>query len=816
VIDRAFGAFRLAWRDIVRRPTTALTSVVLLALGIGANLALYASLRIFYLRPPSGVVRPSDIYVPEVWNQRRGSSSPVSREEVRALRTACGACSDVEGYTSPVPIVVTFGEERERVSVQFVTDGYFDALGARTVLGQLPRGRSDGAAAHQTWIVLSHKWWTTRFGSDAQIIGRTARVGALVGRVAAVVPDEFVGLLRGVPVQAWGPERDYSAMRNEPGPPVDDVRDRFLIPFVRSARREVSAELNAGLQLLMRARIDAGYAEPGELQARVHGAAPGLAELKSRGGLTPIALGFAFTIAIVVLTCANLAQMAIARTVQRQHQIAVQVAMGASAMRVTLPLIAEHALVAFAGTAAGLFTSWWVLSAVMRVNGLADVRTAPDLFTVAAALLMAILTTGIVSAVPAWRAARTAPIAVLRKTSGIGGVWSVRSRRALVGVQVMLAALLLAGAAAFTRSAQRLEATPLGFVPSPNVLVAGFDAGSEYASMYSIGQTWERLALALADGNDLRFVALIERLPNDPPTPTQFTVRIPGGGDEVITSSRLAVSGDYFGALQIPVLAGALLPASALPNGELVAVVSETFARRIGGISKALGAFVQEGIAGGPSSRVIGVVRDVRPPGSSSTAWPLVYVRASHTPSLAPAARIVATSTDGRGGQQLESTVRRAFGRVAPSGVVFDQRSLSAYVDASLSSYRAAAVLMSAFGMISLMIAAAGCYGTASFVAAHRTREAGIRAALGASKLTLLKELMSEGALTAVGATMSGLIVAAVVVRLLATQFQGLADVEWTVFAGVGCVTVLIAVVSALGPNWAAASRQPANALRAD
>jgi putative ABC transport system permease protein len=709
-------------------------------------------------------------------------------------------------------VIAALGEYNERVSVQFVTDRLFDVIGASPQLGDNPRtDHANGSA--EPWVVLSYDWWSTRWGGDPSVIGRSIRIGRGLVRVIAVAAPEFRGTRPGERIEAWLPARHRLMLGDEPPDSRGEDRARLYEVIARSRDAGARNQLETTLQRLIRTREDAGDAPSGQLIATMRGAAPGFAELRARHLLSLVVLCFLFASLVVVLTCVSVAQMSVARTLGRQHEFAVQTALGAGRWQIAAPVIVEQAGVALVAAMAGLCTSWIVLGVVLRKAGAVAMSAMPDASTLAVTIAAAVVTIGIVGVVPALHAARLEPALVLRRTAGVGGVWRAKSRRVFIGVQVLLAVILLTLAAAFGRAAIRQQRAALGFVPSARVTIAAVELGSDDSSDGTIGTRWQRVAVALRSERGVGGVALAERLPGDRVISEAFAVRPSSGSQRVVSASRTAVTSQYFAILQIPILAGAVFGDEAAEHSAGVAVVNTSFARLLGGEAEALGSYVQDGNAGGPWMRVIGVVADTPPIGVDDESTPVMYLPAAQLVSLQRTVRIVAAASAGDRGP-IAGALRRALNASAPRGVMYDIRSLSSYVADARSARRTGAVLLGTLAIVALAIAAAGCYGSAAFAAAHRAREAGIRAALGATRGRIFLSFMLDGAVAVLVSAVVGVGIGIVLVGALATQFSALAQVELVVFLGVGLGTIAVAFCAAIRPNWAVASTAPADSLR--
>ena len=801
-------ALRAAWRSVARRPAITIASVVVLGFGVGANLGLYTAVRAYYLRPPAAVGNPDQLRVPELWDAQRGRGSGFSRQEFRDLRSACTSCSFVEAHASS-PAVAVLPDGRERVFVQYVTDGYFDALRVQPALGNMPHRRDSLAGDAGVWAVISHGWWVSRFAADSQIVGRAVRIGSDAANIVAVAPPGFAGLVTGPVVHAWLASR-------EPQSAIEE-RDRSLRIIARGASATASPQLMTALGRLAEERRLGGDALRSELRPRVRGASPGIAELRAHGILTVTLLGFAFALAIVVLTCINLAQMAFAKALARRHQTAIQLSLGARRRHVLLPIVCEQAMVPLVATSGGLAGAWWVLRQILARAGMSEVQVTPDLPVVGAALAIATLVMIAVSVVPVIFVARTDASAMLRTTASVGGVWGMIPRRALIGAQVLVASVLLSCAVAFVRSAQLVAARPTGVVASNTTVVASLDFGDESGTHFPNVDTWARVATRVGAQHGIDAIGLAERLPLDRGVLIPFAIRgQSGAGEDRRLAVRTAIAGDFFEALGMPLLAGSSFPDGLRGDAERVAVVSAAFAATLGGPRAALDVFIQEGDAGGPWTRVIGVVRDVDRASGSSTTPVAVYVPAVQTSAIVPTPRVVVVPRAGVTSVQAIGALRRGVEEATGAGAVYDERTLTAYVDGALAARRLGGGLLTALGLLALAIAATGCYGSAAFTAAQRTREAGVRAALGANRLTLLRQFSADGLYPAAVGALCGMVAGIVSVRALSAYFEGLGEVEWLLFPIVACASLALAAVSAIRPTWAVASVDPATALRAE
>lgn len=819
-----------AWR---RNPGFAAVAILTLALGIGASTALFTFAHALAWRALP-VTEPERLVLVRSTNGDE-SFSYASYERFRDGARAMSGLALARRGTNPRQLVVG-GEagESDTVRAQLVTGNYFALLGARAALGRVFAAEEDRMDRPQAALVISHAFWQRRFGGDPNVIGRAVQLDNVPFTIVGVMPAGFVGFELGVQPDVWWPLPMFPQVEAD-ARSLERLRDEgweWALVFGRLAqgveRRQAQAELDAIFQR-QRVAYAAERAKWTEKQRREY--LSRTIELSPGGaGFTPLRknLAQAFKIlalvvgSVLAIACANLAGLLLARGAARQRELAVRVALGAGQARLLRQLLTESLLLALLGGLAGMGlgrVGTVVLASFVPQAQALDLSA--DWEVTVFALGVALLTGIAFGLAPALRLTRGGLMA-----SGRGEASGGRSRlnQALVVAQIAVTVVLLAGAGLFVRTLQKLRATELGFRPEN---VVGFSLG--FGRAYNVqqrAQVHRQLLEALAAQPDVRSATLSGA---GLFSGNGFGIRVRPEGyvpqlDEDPRALVVVAGPRFFSTLGIPLRSGrdftevdekvSLAPGVALPSAPRVAVVGESFARRYFGEANPIGRTFRFGLnEQNPPVEIIGVAADVKYRSVREKPELEIYVPYfSGVMNLAMTVR-VATRSDSRA---FASTVRALVKQVDPHVAVSEVRALNEVVDESLMRERMLAQLGGFFGLFALGLASVGLYGLLAYSVAQRTREIGVRMALGASVREVLALVVGQGVrLAAVGAGI-GLAAALALMRFVETMFYGVSPHDPATFAGVVALLLGVAALAAWLPARRAARVDPMVALRAE
>jgi predicted permease len=847
------GELRYALRQFwVARVFTA-TAVLTLALGIGGTTAIFTLVHAVMLRSlPVG--DPSRLY-------RIGDSDTCCVQGGPQGRWGMFSYPLFERLTAELPEfeeLTAFQAGGARVGVrrpdvdtaprplrsEFVTGNYFSTLGVGAFGGRLFTAADDAPAAPPV-IVLSHHVWQGAYGGDGSIVGATLYVEGNPFTVAGVTPPGFFGeTLRGDPPDLWIPLQQEPLINGETSILRQPV-SAWLRVIGRLRPGATIDGMDAKLTALLRQWIqhDSGYPSnwmPAIIEAlpkqviAVVPAGAGVGIMKEQYGRS-LQILFGVCGLVLLIACANVANLLLARGVARRGQTAVRLAMGASRRQIVSQALIESVLLALAGGIAGLVVA---VGAARLLIALAfagatfvpiDTRPAPMVLAFAFGLA---LVTGIVfGATPAWFATRTDPIDALRGAGRSTGDRSSLARRALLIVQATVSVVLVAGSTMLARSLGNLERQDFGFTIPGRVLVQ--------LNRPPVTYTPDKLAALYRDIEDR-----LQRLPGvqgaglalyNPLTDNWGELVLVAGHPmpkpgEQAGASWDRVSANYLQHLGVTLVRGRHFTAADNETTENVAVVNEAFVRRFfksdeDPIDQHFGLDLPENVG---TYRIVGVVRDAKFAGFAldQPARPMFYVALGQTVDYTNPLmkRLEAQSHFARGlllvtntaPGALEPLVKRALADADANLTVTTVRTLQQQVDRSFDQQRAVASLAGLFGIVALLLAAIGLYGVTAYTVAQRTNEIGLRMALGADRGKVVQMVMRGAGRRVVIGLLLGLPLAVGAGRLLSAQLYGVR--YWDPLAlGVAAGSLaLCAFVAAIIPAARAASISPMNALRAE
>jgi len=827
-VDLLHGA-----RALRRNPVFTTAAVFSLALGIGANTAIFSLLDQVVLRslPVPDPERLVALHGSYSGPGENSSSSTTNSESVfpyplyRDLRDRIPAFAGILACAI-APVRVTWQGSTQAAQAEITTGNYFTTLGVAAALGRVIAPQDDGAPGAHPVAVLSHSFWTSRLGANPGVVNQTVGINGHPFVVIGVASANFNGLVQGDSPDIFVP----MAMQRAITPTQDVLADRthsWLSFFARLKPGAPLAQAQAATDVVFRAILEADLRQGGaprdpkdreallKNRLELRPAAHGITELREKWE-KPLRVLMIMVGLVLLIACANVAGLLVARGTGRQREIAVRLALGARRWLLVKQLLLEGLLLALAGAAAGLLVEHWSTGGLLRilprdtaggwVSGSLDLRMLA--YTLALSVVCALL----FALIPALQATRPDVAATLKNQASnvfsSGG--SARLRRVLVTVQVALSVVLVVGAGLFSASAANLINANRGF-------------RAERLWMFSVDATLIRTGQASANAF---YYDLLERLAALPGTSGVaasdggpyggagwgMSIRVegdPAGEKSFASSSIEAISPGYFGALGIPLRAGREF--TDRDAAAKAVVVDEAFVKRYFPKQNALGRHLGIGGPKAPLSReIVGVAADVRAH-VRRPAYPTIYY--PYTQREEPARMVFYIRATGHDAG-LSAAIRRAV-READAGLpVPEIEPVELKIRERLYTERLVAVLSSAFGMLATLLAAIGVYGVIAFAVARRTAEIGVRMALGALPAAVLRMvLLDAGRMVAAGVTI-GLGAAFVLSRYVESELFGIQAADFPIYAGAAGALAAVAALAALVPAWRASRIDPVTALR--
>ena len=798
---------RYGLRTLRRTPGFTAVATVTLALGIGGTTAVFGVLQAVVLRPLP--YAEPDRLVAIGHPDEAGRPSNVGYLTFRDWRDRTGAFEDAALVRSWLA-TITDGAEPERVNAMRVSWNFFQVLGIQPALGRHFRPEEDRPEAWRV-VLLSDALWRRRFGADPGVVGRSIQVHGRPYLVAGVMPPSLEPLISGhyyQPAEMWAPigydESDPSACRT----------CQHLTAIAR-LRRGVSLES-------ARAELGAIQAALARQYPRDYGSAgAALRPLRDQllGDVRPtLLLLFGAVAAVLLIACANVASLLLARGASRGHELAVRAALGASRVRLARQLLTESVLLALAGGAAGVALA---LFGTDLLTGAApeDVprlqRATIDLTALTFSLGVSAIAGIAFGLAPALSASSSDPQLSLRSGRRAAGNGSRSGRRALVAAEVAMAIVLLTAAGLMIRTMRNVFSVDPGF-DSAGVLTLDLAfVGPSYAEDAAVRSVQERVldgVRALPGVDSAAFASQIPLGGNQDTWGFHVEAHPLAGSPNAPEVERYGVTPEYFSVMRIPLKRGRLLAAEDGPDTPRVLVVGETTAQKLWPGQDPIGRRVRLMDGTGPPFTVVGIVGDVRHYELSAPPTMQMYLAERQFTDSFVTLTVRAAGDPAR----LIEPIRRVIFGAAPGVAPAAPRKLEELVSRSEGQRRFAMLLLAVFAAIALTLATVGVYGTVAYTVARRSREFGIRVALGARRADIARLVFLEGGgLLAAGVGIGGA-VAIAVTQLLDHLLYGVAPGDPLTFVAIVSLVAAATMAAQLVPAFRAASVDPSRALEAE
>ena len=795
-MDSLLNDLRFALRSLMRRPGFAIVVALTLAIGIGANSAIFSIVNGVLLRPlpyrePERLVMLWTM-LPEFG--REVSSLP----DFRDWREGTRSFADVAALSN-ASFGVTGEGEPERVEAASVTANFFRTAGVA-----LAQGRSftrEEERENSRLAIVSHGFWQRRLGGRAGVIGETVRLSGTPYEIVGVAPE---GFRLGRDAQLWVPLNTAD--------PDAGRRSDFLTVIARLAPGVTLGAAQREMTAIM-SRLGEQYPQT---NARVGAQVTSLRE-EIVGKVRPALLVFMGAVGLVLLiACANVANLLLARAAAREREIAVRAALGAGHGRIVRQLLTESVALALAGAAIGLVLATWGVGALRRADpsNLPRIEAiAVDGRVVAFTVLVSLAVGVLFGLAPALRLARGAIGGSLRDGARtLTGGHGLRSLRGmLVLSEVAVAILLLAGAGLLIRSFDKLQRVEVGVDPEGVLTAFVVPPQVKYDSLPQVALYFERLLDEVRRTPNVRVAAIGNDVPvSGGASYWSFSVEgrpapAPGTAQDV---QPYIVSPEYFQALGIPLVRGRALAATDRQGAVPVALVNQAMARKFFAGEEVIGKRIT--FDGTDYWSIVGVVGDTRQEGLTTDPYPQVYVPFAQRPRRGMAL-ILRTAGDPLAAvPALKQVMARVDPEIALSGVA----SMRQLIDRSIAQPRVNTVLLGAFAGIALLLAAVGIYGVTAYGVAQRTREIGVRMALGARPRDVLGLVVRQGMLPVAVGTVVGLLAALAGTRVMRGLLFGIEATDPLTFTAIPALLALVALAASILPARRAARVDPMVALK--
>ena len=804
---------RYGFRQLGRSPGFSTLAILCLALGIGANAAVFSWVEGILFRPYPAVAHQERLFALAGTARGETGATELSWPDFLDLRRGCTLCED--SFVSKITgSTLSIGERAETARGSIVSANYFDAIGVHPILGRGFEPDEDAGSDSHPVVVISYQLWRDRFKGDPEIIGKMQRFNSVPHTIIGVAPPGFYGTFVGWAMQFWVPASMEETFESG-GYKLEDRGARWIEAYVRlkpgvshaQAQQEISA---------IAGRLETNY--PATNRGRSIGLWPlWQTPFNNAGTLLPTLEVMVAVVAFVLLiACANVGNLLLVRSFARHHEMSIRLAIGASRVRLLKQLLTEGLILSALGTAGGLLAAYWCRHALvlllparsgvtMYLPGQIDARV---MLWSAGICLIVTLMVGLIPALQARHLDLAGPLKT--ESSGVvgarGRAWM---RSGLVVLQVCLSFILLVGAALLLESLDRIRTASPGF-STTSVVTTG-------VSLVAAGYDVPRARIFQNE--------LMDRLRALPGVESAAFARVTPLGYGTYSSTPIAVDGyqppleerpaidynqvtpGYFATLGIPLLSGREFARTDDESAPLVAIVNRTMMTHYWGGQDPIGRRLQ---VKGRWAQVVGVAADSKYESMRETPRPFFYVPLRQDFVRAPVLHI-------RTSQPLPS-MRAALVRevhaLDPNLALYEMITLQEQVNRSTSPQLVAVTSVSILGGLALLLAGVGLYGVMSYTVAQSTRELGLRMALGAGAANLLRLVISRGLRLTAAGVIFGCIAALALTRLLGKLLYNVSPNDPWVFGLALAVMAMTAISACLLPAWRAARTDPARVLR--
>jgi predicted permease len=822
MLHSAWQDLRFALRQIRRAPVFTASAVLTLALGIGANTGIFSLLNGYFRPLPVPDADRVVILAAEMPGDETGFRYRFSYQAFKDYHAETGAFSDVFAFDTRIAGLTAGGKTTQFV-YHAVTGNFFSALRVPPLLGRVFEPGEGERAGTEVILVLGYQFWQRRLGGDPNVIGQVVRIDGQSARIIGIAPPGFHGLYQGAEIEGYVPLGALRARTAQTGQLFTDRTIRFLTMLAR-LRPGVSHEAAQQAVDVIAARLQREYPQEKNVTTRVLPEPMGRPiPMRFLSELVPMIQGSMFALAglVLLIACMNVANLLLVRAAAREREMAMRAALGAGRSRLIRLLLVESLLLAFAGTAFGLLLARWATGLFLaRLNVGVDLPLNLDfhydwrVFAYAAAL--AAITGALMGLVPALRASRVQVTALLHDGGhgSSGGAGRQRLRSGMVIAQVAGSLVLLIVAGLCVRNTQRAQAMDLGFDPA-NVMTMRVDP-------HQVGYDGPRTS-AFYDDLERR----IRALPSVESVAMSFSVPmgyifdgcVAAREGEVTSADEPRadvgcnpVSSDYFRLMRIPIVSGRAFTPQDDEGSAHVVIVNETAARRLWPGQNPVGRKLVVPRFEGRIWEVVGVARDSKYLAAFEKPLPHLYFSIRQSPSYMRVIYVRSAAPP----ETLAPLLERELQAIDPEVPVADVKTMTQIVEGGMGFllFRIGSLQAGAMGMLGLLLTVVGVYGVVSYGASQRTRELGIRIALGAEPSLVRLLVLRQGAVLVVAGILCGLLIAAAATRALSRFFFFVGATDVATFAVVTTVLAAIALVACYLPARRAMRVDPMIALR--
>lgn len=810
---------RYAVRMLTKTPALTLVAIITLALGIGANTAIFSGVSAFSFRPlpvpdPDRIVRPVEIA------EERGFADEVSYPDFVDYRNQSTVFTGLAAEDM-VQVAIDTEDQNDVIWGQVVSGNYFEVMQVQPFMGRAFLPEEDGAPGAHPVVVLGHSLWQRRLNSDPNIVGKTLRLNNHQYQVIGVGPETFKGTKFGLSMDFWAPMAMVDELRGSAGYLTE--RDSHWMNVIGRLKpgvslSQASAEMNA-----IAFRLNQAYPDS---RARTTQATV-LTEIDGRWGEASVVIKNAGLVAmaivglVLLIACANVANLLLARAAARRKEIGIRLALGASRVRLVRQLLTESLLLSLVGGGFGLLLAYWMTHFMQGFIPVLQYNIVNDFFSLDSralifTLVISVLTGIVFGLAPAWHSSNPQLVPVLKGESDLiqkGKTRRVTLRNALVVAQVALSLVVLVCGGLFIKSFRKAQQMDPGFDTRNALLVTlnpqlvGYDADRSRNFYQQVIERTSTIPGVEAVGVTRLMPLGDSSNSNGPVLKEGETLARGSAGRDIMTD---IVSPGYFKVMQIGFVEGRDFDDRDKQTAQRVVIINQRMAEILWPGETAVGKRIFIGADSHDALEVIGVVktgkyRTLAEDPRSFFYYPLSQRRSGIMTLL------VRTNSDPR---NFVGAIRNEVQQIDRSVPLSSVKSMHEHMTWPLWGPNMAATLSLAFGVIALLLSSVGLYSVMAYVVSQRTREVGIRMALGASRRDVLKMITSQGMRFALFGLGLGLLLALALAKVLSSLLIGISGYDVTTFAIVSALLTLVALVACYLPARRATKVDPLVALR--
>jgi putative ABC transport system permease protein len=815
---------RYGIRVLLKSPGFLIAAVLSLALGIGANATIFTMINSVFLQPLP-VEKPAELmYVygtdsNNAQNSVLGSFHPISYPNYLDYKAQNDVFVDLGVYSFPQGVSLGGGEKPEPVNVQVVSGNYFSMLGVKPAFGRAFLPEEDHDTGTSAVAVLNYRYWQRQFGSNPRIIGSTIRLNGHPFTVIGVAPLGFDGTLGVFPPDIWTPamSHPYVITGVFPGGPPD--KNRRLLMFQVFGRLKPSVSGAQALQALQQIgrRLEKEY--PNENTGRNVGILPLTQATIPPAFRSIFVQGSGLLMAIVgvvlLIACANLANLMMARATARRREFTVRLALGGGRLRLVRQLLMECMLIALPGGALAVLIAMGgrdlIISMLPAAISPSNINMPINLTVLAFTFALSVFSAMLFGLLPALRASRSDLGSDLKeRMGGAGSPGRLKARNILVLFQVTLSVVALASAGLFIRSLSNAQTIDLGF-EHDKLVVVPYDVTSNGYDESRGKQYHQQIVERVRAVPGVAAATVASTVPLTPP----FQRSVFPEGQEITDTRRGIlvytdiIGPDYFDTVRIPLLRGRVFTEADREGTQRVVIINEAMARRFWPNQDAIGSRFR--FFGEVEPRtIIGIVPTAKYVFVGEDPQPMAYTALEQ--GYAPAMALLVQTAGNP--DAIKATIEREVRSLDRDIALRNIQTAPELLSASLTGARVAATLLSIFGSVALVLAAVGIYGVMSYSVNLRAQEIGIRMALGAERRAVLWMVLGQGMVTVAIGLALGLMAAVGISRLLSGLLYGVGTADAAAFIGTAAVLLLVAFIANYVPARRATHVDPIAVMR--